>query len=101
VTSDYDEYRYNEYKQRCEASSRSGATWYKVEAHNQRAGPQNTFHVAMAYRGNGETWAILAYTQLQLFQSDSSGDTSAYVGCLGFGTTCARTVVARTVVNSN
>jgi Nidogen-like len=49
------------------------ATWYKVEAYDRRAGPQNTFQLAMAYSSTGETWLILAYAQLQFFQAQSTG----------------------------
>lgn len=46
------------------------ATWYKVEACCPRTGPKNTFQLAMPYSTTGETWAILAFTELQYFQSD-------------------------------
>lgn len=34
------------------------ATWYKVEAYNRGAGPQNAFQQVMPYRTTGETWLI-------------------------------------------
>jgi hypothetical protein len=52
------------------------ATWHKVEAFDRRAGPQNTFQVAMAYsETTGSTWAILAYSQLEYFEA--AGNSSA------------------------
>jgi hypothetical protein len=53
------------------------ATWFKVEAFEQRAGPQNTFQLAMAYNAAGETWAILAYSQLEYFRNEI--DTATFV----------------------
>jgi hypothetical protein len=46
------------------------ATWYKVEAYQQRAGPQNTFPGILAWSDTGETWTIFAYTQLQFYETD-------------------------------
>jgi Nidogen-like len=45
------------------------ATWYKVEALNCTPGQQNTFQLIMPYSDTGETWVILAYSQLQWFAS--------------------------------
>jgi hypothetical protein len=44
------------------------ATWYRIEAFNRQAGPQNTFQLAMAYSVTGETWLIFAYAQLLFVQ---------------------------------
>jgi hypothetical protein len=44
------------------------ATWYKVEAFSQRVGAQNTFQCIMPYSATGESWLILAYSQLQFFR---------------------------------
>jgi hypothetical protein len=48
------------------------ATWYKVEANPQQAGPQNTFQLAIPYSERGETWAIYAYSQLEFFKGGIS-----------------------------
>jgi Nidogen-like len=56
------------------------STWYKVEAYNQRSGPQNTFQLIMAYDESGTTWAIFAYAQLEYFES--SIDSSANVALI-------------------
>jgi hypothetical protein len=40
------------------------ATWYKVEAYYQRAGPKNTFQLIIAYSETGAPFGIHAYTQL-------------------------------------
>jgi hypothetical protein len=45
------------------------ATWFKVEALDQLAGPQNTFQLILAYHRRGTTWAILSYAQLEYFAS--------------------------------
>jgi hypothetical protein len=48
------------------------ATWYKVEAYDRSAGPQNTFQVIVPYSETGETWAIFAFSQLHFFKSLNS-----------------------------
>jgi hypothetical protein len=54
------------------------ATWYKVEAFDKRPGQQNTFQLALPYSETGETWGILAYTQLQFFKADIGPNASVY-----------------------
>jgi hypothetical protein len=49
-------------------------TWYKVEAGDRRAGPQNSFQGIMAYDASGTTWAIFAYAQLEYFDSDNDNN---------------------------
>jgi hypothetical protein len=45
------------------------ATWYKVEAFNERVGEQNTFQLAMPYSKTEKTCSILSYPQLEFYQS--------------------------------
>ena len=55
------------------------ATWFKVEAFEQRAGPQNTFQLIIAYSATGTAFAIFAYSQLEFFESQSFGQIQAQV----------------------
>lgn len=51
------------------------ATWYKVEAFDQRVGPQCTFQLAMAYTEQ-ETWVIFSYEQLEFFSAELNNFTA-------------------------
>jgi cysteine-rich repeat protein len=76
------------------------ATWYKVEAFYQRAGPQNTFQLIMAYSDTGATYGIHAYTQLQFFQSDNENVASVeYINDFGVPFLSIATVNSNTAMN--
>jgi cysteine-rich repeat protein len=76
------------------------ATWYKVEAYYQRAGPQNTFQLIMAYSDTGATYGIHAYTQLQFFQSDAGNvATVKYTDDFGVPFLSIATVNSNTAMN--